>query len=151
MSFISQVEASVEEVAEWGATLIDRAVTALSPPDGRPFLYAEQSELESIIEYMDLRGEPELWAKWIGDTAGEIMKKLQDAAVPPDEIMAVHPVDIAIKMAIEYSYDMEQLIKKKAGAEAVPDEPKPPVSSRRASTTARTASPGASAILTGII
>lgn len=114
MSFIAQVEASIEEVADWGANLIDRAIKALSP-DGRPFLYSEQSEGEQIVEYMALRGNPEAWAKWIGDTAGEIFMKLQESAVPPDEIMAVHPVDIAMKMAIEHSYTMETMMAKKAG------------------------------------
>ncbi len=141
MSFIKQVEDSIEEVAQWGADLIDRALSVLAP-DGRPFLFAEQSEGEQILEYMKIRGDEQEWAKWIGDTAGQIVSKLQESAVPPDEIMAIHPIDIAAKFAIEYSYNMETLIGNKA--EKLQD-----VSEERFVPTSQpSASPGATAILT---
>ena len=113
MSFISEIETVVEEVADWGADLVERAVNALAP-DGRPFGYVELDDQEQILAYMDMRGNPEAWAKYIGDLAGQLMMKLQEAAVPPDEIKAIHPIDIAIKFAIQYSYDMEALIARKA-------------------------------------
>lgn len=112
MTFIKEVENDVmPDVADWAVETIQEIVNELMP-DGRPFFQDLPTTEERIKEYLPLRGNPEAWTKWIAEQAGEIINKLSEASVPPDDILSVHPVDIAQKFAVAYSAEMEELLQK---------------------------------------
>lgn len=114
-STIEDWEEVIETVANWGVEAIQDVVKALSP-NGRPFMFEEQTEEEQLREYFSIQGNPEAWSIWIGDHAGEIISKLQESGLSPDQIASVHPVDIATKYAIQYSAEMEDILMKRAKA-----------------------------------
>lgn len=115
MSYIiKDLEDIVEAVSDWAVTTVQEVTRALSP-DGRPFGYVEMTEEEQLNEYFQFKGNPEAWATRIGEIAGDITKKLTEAQVSPDEIMSVHPMDIAQKYLISYSCDMEAILEKNSG------------------------------------
>lgn len=112
-SAVEDWEEVVEVVANWGVESILATVKALSP-DGRGFGQELATEEEQLREYFGLQGNPEAWAIWIGDKAGELISKLQESGLNPDQIASVHPVDIVTKYAIKYSADMEDILMKRA-------------------------------------
>ncbi len=88
-------------------------------PDGRPFMQLVLEDEDKIEHYEKLRGNPEAWGEFITLQTEEIVAKLQGLA--PDIISAVHPVDVAIRMAIDYSSRMEAIL----GSQNEGDEQEP--------------------------
>lgn len=116
MSYIiKDLEEIVDVVADWAVETVLEVTRALSP-DGRPFGYVAQTDEEQLNDYFLLKGNPEAWATRIGEIAGDITKKLTDAQISPDEIMSVHPMDIAQKYLISYSCEMEAKLEKNSGS-----------------------------------
>lgn len=115
MSYIiKDLEEAVDVVSDWAVKVILEVTNVLSP-DGRPFGYVEQSDEEQLNDYFLLKGNPEAWATKIGEIAGDISKKLSDSQVPEDDILSIHPIDIAQKWAISYSVEMESKLEKNSG------------------------------------
>lgn len=114
MSYISELEALEERVSDWAVDLIMNIYNLLCP-DGRPYHWVEQDMDEQLNEYQLVRGDPQAWAKKILDDAAAISQKLLDSGLRDDQIVFVHPFDIAQKFALEYSINMEKEIAKRAG------------------------------------
>lgn len=118
MSFVTEVEGVVDELADWVVETILMIIDNIMP-DGKPFFKELPSEEDQLKQYYTIRGNQEEWVKWIGQQASDIILELQDSAVPPDMILSVHPLDIAQKAAIQWSADMEDLIRKGTNAVSV--------------------------------
>lgn len=114
MSYISELEILEEKVSDWAVDLIMDIYNLLCP-DGRPYNWVEQDMDEQLNEYQLVRGDPQAWAKKILDDATAISQKLLDSGLRDDQIVSVHPFDIAQKFALEYSINMEKEIAKRAG------------------------------------
>lgn len=115
MSYIiKDLEEAVDVVSDWAVKVILEVTNVLSP-DGRPFGYVEQTDEEQLNDYFLLRGNSQAWAEKIGGIAGDITKKLTDSQVPEDDILSIHPMDIAQKWAINYSTEMEAKLEKNSG------------------------------------
>jgi|CXWK01.1.fsa_nt_gi hypothetical protein len=107
MSFVQNVEEAIEELSDWVVQTVNDIINEIMP-DGRPFFQEPKTKLEQLEEYMQIRGNPEAWTKWMAEQTGVIIMELQDSAVSPDLILSVHPVDIAQKTAITWSAEMEE-------------------------------------------
>lgn len=114
MSYIDELEEVEVVVSDWAVNIVNLAITALSP-NGRPYGHVEQSDQEMLNEYFGLRGDPEAWAKYLGDLILQSNQRLQDAGLNPEQIKACHVEDTVQKFALQYSYDMEQLLEKENG------------------------------------
>jgi len=111
MSYITDMEEVIDEVADWAVSLIQETISALMP-DGKPFLMELKTEDDQIEEYMALRGNPEAWTKFIAENTSAIILELQDSGLDADLINTVHPADIAQKFAISWSADMEKVLER---------------------------------------
>lgn len=112
MSFVKTIEEVIDELSDWAVETVLSMLESIMP-DGRPFFQEPKTMDEQLEEYYAVRGNPEAWAKWMAEQAVAIVMELQDSAVPPDMIMSVHPADIAQKVAIQWSADMETEIEKR--------------------------------------
>ena len=159
MTFVRDIEEAVEELADWTVETVNEIIGEIMA-DGKPFFLEPKTELEELEEYAGVRGNPEAWTKWIAEQTGAIIMELQDSAVAPDLIISVHPVDIAQKVAIDWSARMEDLLLKPeyqlldfgpplpAIAPAISQPPAPPTPITPPSSNGSTA---AASMLTGII
>jgi hypothetical protein len=111
MSFVRDIEEAVEELADWTVETVNEIIAEIMS-DGKPFFLEPKTELEELEEYMGVRGNKEAWTKWMAEQTGAIIMELQDSAVAPDLIISVHPVDIAQKVAIDWSARMEDTLLK---------------------------------------
>lgn len=111
MSFVTETEEVIEELAEWGFQAVLDIVKELMP-DGKPFFMEPKTEEENLEEYFVVRSNSEAWAKWMAEQTAAIILELQDSGVDPDMILSVHPADIAQKMALAWSAEMEELLTK---------------------------------------
>lgn len=115
MSFVDETEMVAEDVAKWAAEMVTTAIKSLAP-DGRGWQEKNLTEREQLALYMkNLRGNPEAWAQWIDERVKKILSKLQEAGVPEDIALGVHPYSIVQSQAINYSYRMEQALKREQG------------------------------------
>ena len=109
VSYIDELEEVVDIVATWAYEVVEEVITAISP-DGKPFGMKPKTQEEKIEEYLVLRGNPEKWGQWITSNADFITKKLRESGVAEDKVLSVHPYDLAIRLAVKYSADMEPLV-----------------------------------------
>lgn len=109
MTYIDQLEKVAEEVSDWAVGVIERVYETLAP-DSRGWEETLQSEEEQINDYIMLRGNPEAWGQYLFSLVQDIQQKLYDAGLKPDDIVSVHPWDIAQKFALDYSARMEDLL-----------------------------------------
>lgn len=109
---IKDLEETVDVVADWAYLTIQKIVEVLSP-DGRPFGYTELTDEEQLNEYYVYRGDAELWQSKLAETVDDIVKRLSESQLTPEQISSVHPMDIAQKYLIDYSAEMEILLEKK--------------------------------------
>lgn len=116
-TYVDTLEMVTEHVSDWGVKIVNKVLDVLMP-DGRPYGFKQDSVEEQLATYMQLRGNTEAWMEYILEKAQDIEKRLADAALPPDEIAAVHPWDIAQKLAIEYSVRMETELAKHVNSKA---------------------------------
>lgn len=110
---VEELEGVIEGVSNWAVDIIQKAVEALNP-SGKPFQFEEQPIEKQIEDYILIRGNPEAWLSFIQSRSDEMVKRLEEAGVPPNEIASVHPFDIASKYAIAYSVFMEDELRKRA-------------------------------------
>ena len=94
-TFIDDLEAVVDEVAQWGADEVVAVINALAP-DGRPFGAVKKDIEQQLTEYRLLRNDVNAWMVWISQKATELTGTLMQASIDPDTINAVNPVNIAI-------------------------------------------------------
>ena len=106
-TFIEDMEALVDKVSDWGVDVILDSVEQLTK-DGRPFGAVAMSPEIQMEEYMKLRGNPEAFVKYIDSKARDLITQLMEDGIAEEDIASVHPYDIAINFAIEWSYDMEK-------------------------------------------
>lgn len=106
-TFIDELEAVVEEVAERAAREIQEIVDTLAP-DGRPFGQDRKSLEEQLIEYRNIRNDTAAWKLWISNKALEITGKLQVDGIDQEKINALNPLRIAIAFMVDYSTRMEK-------------------------------------------
>lgn len=114
MSFIAQMEDVAEIVSDWVVDSVFHVFEVLCP-DGRPWGWVEEPLEDQILDYMYLRGDPQAWAAKILEDAEAIQAKLMESGLPPAEITSIHPYDLAIKFALDYSRTMEEAIAKREG------------------------------------
>ena len=107
MSFIEDLEEIEKELVDWAYDTINEIVDVLSE-GGRPFGQKPQTTIEQLEEYETLQAKPEAWAKWITDQTTFFIQKLKDSGLDDKQIASVHPWDVIIRMAVQYSYDMEK-------------------------------------------
>lgn len=111
MTFVRDVEQVIDELSDWVVETVLEIVDSLMP-DGKPFFREPMTVEEQLDEYYAVRGNPEEWTKWMAKQTVDIILELQDSGVEPDLILSVHPADIAQKAAVQWSADMEDLIRK---------------------------------------
>lgn len=116
MTFVREVETAIDELSDWVVETILEIVDSLMP-DGKPFFREPMTVEEELNEYYTIRGNPEAWTKWLAEQAGAIVMELQDSGVDAEAIISVHPVDIAQKAAVQWSADMEDIIRRGLGDE----------------------------------
>lgn len=123
-TFVDNLEAVVEDVAQFGAEVVEMVVDRLMP-DGRPFWMEKKTADQMLMEYtMNLRGNPEAWAAKIREIVEQLMKSLN--GLPDDVIASAHPYNIAIAVAIQHSARMEQLLRKQEEEALRPSSSPPP-------------------------
>lgn len=110
---ISDMERAAEIVSDWAVETI-LSVYKIIAPDGRPWDTKEQTMDERLNDYMKLRGNQQAWDAYKLDSAQSISQKLMDSSLPDADILGVHPFDIASKLALEYSVEMEDELRKRA-------------------------------------
>ena len=108
-SFVDEMEEIVDIVSDWGVETIMKAIEDLG---NRPFDSVELSVEQQLEDYLKLRGNPQAWSTYIDGKATELITQLQADCVPGDDIVSIHPHDIAIKYAIDWSSRMEMEIAK---------------------------------------
>ena len=106
-TFIEDMEALVDIVSDWGVDVVLDSVAQLTK-DGRPFGAELRSSEIQMEDYMKLRGNPEAFAKHIDSKARDLITQLTEEGIAEEDIASIHPYDIAIKFAIDWSYDMEK-------------------------------------------
>jgi hypothetical protein len=112
MSFVSGIENIVDVVADWAVDAIEQVVNILAP-DGRPFGYEPVDEEDQIENYLQLKGNPQAWTAFINERATKISQDLQTNGLQEDDILSVHPFDIAARYAMNYAAAMEAKLGKK--------------------------------------
>lgn len=113
-SFVDTLENKViQEVADWCMSTIEE-VTKVLAPDGRPFGMLPRDDEQKLQEYFQVRGQAIKWQQWITGNADFITQKLRENGVAEDKIIAVHPFDLAINLALHWSSEMETMIKEQA-------------------------------------
>ncbi len=110
MNFIRENEKIAEEVSDWAVDAIDAIVLTIMP-DNIPFGMSEASEPEQVNQYMKFRGSPEAWRGWIADRALLVVTQLAASGVSEEAIAMINPVAIAEQFAVQYSIDMEDIIR----------------------------------------
>ncbi len=126
-SFVDEAEEIVDIVADWAEEIIEDAVSRLSTK-GRPFMQREKSEAEQLKEYMTLLSSPDPQASflaYIDGKARDIITRLINSGVPEEEIVTIHPYDIAARHTIIWSAEMEALRAKMEASYAVPAPTEP--------------------------
>jgi hypothetical protein len=108
------------EVAQWAVNVIENIVDDLIP-NGVPFDGEKMTLKEQVVEYQrTLRGNKEAWVAWIEDKAGGLQAQVnvifEEMQVDPSFVAAIHPYDIAVRMAVAYSAKMEKELAKQEDA-----------------------------------
>jgi hypothetical protein len=107
ITFMDEMEAIAEEVADSMAYWADTLAEALAP-DGRPFGKKKLTERQRLRNYVNtFKGNPQGQLTFVRDAVGRILNPLQGA--PPEVVGSVHPYEIAFRHAIHYSSLMERL------------------------------------------
>lgn len=109
-TYIDDVEAAIDEVAQWANDSIETAYKALAP-NGRPFFQDLKSEEEQKQEYLLLRGNVEGWMIWLQDKRLQIAQKIMSSGVSVEIASMFNPDDLAITFAVDYCIRMEKLIR----------------------------------------
>ena len=113
-SFVSDAEQVADDIAEWVAEIVDDIVKHLSP-DGRPFGEAKKTKAMQLEEYLELRGDPAKWLIFLDTHAQRIIERVSAEGVSPEIVASLHPYDIAVSYAINYSAEMEQEYRRRGG------------------------------------
>ena len=108
-TFIEDMEKIVESVSDWGVEVVVNAVEQLTT-DGRPFGAVVMPPEVQMEEYMKMRGNPEAFAKYIDSKARDLITQLIEDGLAEEDIASVHPYNIAIQFAIDWSAQMEKKI-----------------------------------------
>ena len=106
-TFIEDQEEVVPIVRDWAVGIINDAVVSLTK-DGRPFGSDIMTPEQQMEEYMKLRGNPEAYMKYIDSKARDLMNQLLKDGLDEESIASIHPYDIAIRFAIDWSSRMEK-------------------------------------------
>jgi len=107
-TFIDFTEAMVEDVAQGLSDTIDMIVDILAP-DGIGWQQEPMTDAERIDDYVkNYRGNVAAWENKIRTTVSAISQQLQ--GLPPGVLAQVHPYDIAERLALYYSAQMEGMI-----------------------------------------
>ena len=113
-TFIDELEDIVEIVSDWSVEVVRDAVQKLST-DGRPFMMDKKSTRQQLDEYLMLINSPDPVAAcvmYIDQMAETVAGHLLASNIPPNEIVAIHPYDIAARHLIIWSAEMETLLQK---------------------------------------
>lgn len=108
-TFVEEIEDIVDALTDWAEEQVEIIVKVLSP-SGRPYDQKSKTNQERISEYMLLRSNSQSWQDWINERANQIIQSLAASAVDQTLIEGIHPYDIALRYALDYSYRMERLI-----------------------------------------
>jgi hypothetical protein len=111
-TFIDEMEAVTEEIAEWAVDYIKDIVDTLAP-DGRPFGTELKSTDEQLDEYRLMRNDVTQWSMWISAKAETITNMLLGSGVGPEQLAVINPLRIAASFALDYSIRMEKLLEER--------------------------------------
>jgi len=110
-TFIDELEDIVDIVADWCAEVVNDTVAKLST-NGRPFMMSEKDPQQQLAEYMILINSPDpqmAFVNYIDGKARDIIARLMASNIPENEIVSIHPYDIAARHVIIWSAEMEAL------------------------------------------
>ena len=113
-SFVSDAEQVADEIADWVSAVVDDIVQYLSP-GGRPFGEQKLTPAMELEQYLEMRGDPDAWVQFIDMHAQHIIQRISGEGVNPEIVVSLHPYDIAVNYAINYSAKMEAMYRKKGG------------------------------------
>jgi len=113
-SLPDNLEEVIDVVSDWAVKTVQEIVKALAP-DGRPFMMEFPTIEKEIEDYLQLKaGGKEAYKLSLREMEEMIATKLQESAVSPDMILAVHPYDIAVSIHIDRSARLETEMAKRA-------------------------------------
>ena len=113
-SFVDDVELIADEIADWVAVTVNDTVRYLSP-NGRPLGEQKMTPEEQLISYLQMRGNVMAWQQFIDGYAQQIIQRVSSEGVNPEVIASIHPYDLAVAFAVDYSARMEKLYRRKGG------------------------------------
>lgn len=109
-TFIDEIEADAMVVAKRLMLTRDAVLAALAP-DGRGFNEEKATERERLDDYVkNFRGNPEAQQQWIANEALRMTAAIQ--GVKPELVAALHPWDLAVRLALKYSVTMERIARR---------------------------------------
>lgn len=107
--FIADMEAMSKDMAVWAADYIEEVLETLMP-DRRGWKEVLPTPNERLIDYLDIRGNPDAWRKWIEMKVMEVRQMLADSGLTEDIIVDLGVDDIVQPMAIAYSNAYEAML-----------------------------------------
>lgn len=110
-TFVDITESMIDDLTDAIEDYIDTIIDALMP-DGRPFGMEPKSMDKQIVEYMQLRGNAAAWWDWMAIRVEHLMAKAQEI-LPPEKLEKLHPWDIVLRFAFNYSAKMEKELQKR--------------------------------------
>lgn len=117
MSFMNEIEEVEDEVADWAVKVIQEIVDVLRP-DGRPYRMQKDSLEKQLTDYtVMVLGGPEAILAVMEEDANFIIKKLEDGGIEANLILTVHPYDLAMRLLLVHSAEMEDELRKRASNE----------------------------------
>lgn len=108
-TFIDEVEEVVDEVAHWGADIVQSIIDAIAP-DGRPFGTTKKTPEEQLDEYRLIRNDVNAWMLWLSNKQQAIITQLMSVGIEPEHIAAINPLQIATSFMLDYSIRMERML-----------------------------------------
>lgn len=110
-TFVDITEQMIEDLANAVEDYIDTIIDGLMP-DGRPFGMEPENIDKQLVEYMQLRGNASAWWDWMAVRVEHIIAKAQEI-LPPDKLSKIHPWDIVLRFALNYSAKMEKELQRR--------------------------------------
>ena len=107
---LERVEELVEILSDRAVETIERTIEHITT-EGRPFGAITKSLEIQHEDYMKVRGNPEAYARYIDSKARDLINQLMEDGIAEEDIASIHPYDIAIRFAIDWSYQMEKAMR----------------------------------------
>ena len=107
---LERIEELVEILSDRAVEVIERTVEHITI-EGRPFGAVTKSLEIQHEDYMKVRGNREAYIKHIDSKARALIDQLMEDGIAEEDIVSIHPYNIAVRFTIDWSYQMENEIK----------------------------------------